>query len=262
MRKKALFAIIVLLALSIVACDPLPIGDDVITPTREISYPTDVPIATKAPHIWLPGVNCDDLANALAIKSGEGFTLLNGNPCIQRMTITDVNGINQAVPFGYEIVSEPGLTEDGDHALIHFDPDQKAMVVELTQGGQGLGRVNGLWGWKLRGQHIPANTCALIKITGQTYLNRFTPTRSPQDQQIQITIDNGIEKQIRTVMLQEDPPAWEQVWPIYTSNPTNVFDVTFQVGQIWATAGGYIEVWSLQILTAPDHCNDNDVIHF
>ena len=250
MHKMILLAIVVVL---LFGCT-LP--EIEITPTREINYPTDVPIATEVPHVWLPGVNCNELANALAIKSGEGFTLLNGNPCIQRMSITDVNGINQAVPFGYEIVSEPGLESFSGHALIHFDPDQKAMVVELTQGGQGGNRVNGLWGWKLRGQHIPANTCALIKITGQTFLNRFTPTRSPQDQQIQITIDNGIEKQVRTVMLQEDPPAWEQVWPIYTSNPTNVFDVTFQVGQIWATAGGYIEVWSLQILTAPGHCND------
>lgn len=267
MTNKRFAAIVLSILLLLVGCNiemiPPP-TNGAPTPTREINYPTDVPatpVATEAPHVWLPGVNCDDLADNLRIELGNGAWYLNGNPCIQQISSTDENGVIQVYPAGYEIVSEPGLTESGNHALIWFDPDQKAMVIKFTDGIAGGQRVNGMWGWRLRGQHVPANTCVLIKITGQSFLGDFHPDRDPVDQIIKATVDNGIEEQIRMAVLGEYG-QWEESWAIYSSNQVNVFDATFQVGQTWATAGGYVEIWSLQIFTAPDHCNGNGVLYF
>ena len=254
MRKKALFAIIVFSALSIVACDPLPIGDDVTTPTREINYPTDTPVATEVPHVWLPGVNCDELAASLDL----GFALINKNPCLQRVFTTEENGISQAYAYGYEVVSEPGLTSFGDHALIWYDTGQRAMVVEFTKNGTGI-NVNGLWGWMLRGQRIPDGKCGAIKITGQSMLENINVDYSPEDLIVQITINNGVSTQVKQTILLEYG-YFEAFWVMRGDNP---FDITFQVGQTWAVARGYVEVWSLQVLTAPDgFCDGNGVIAF
>ena len=254
MRNRIIFLILILL---IVACDPLPIGDDVPTPTQESLTATPAIVPTETTNIWLPGVDCSGLARSLT----PGFQLANGNPCLQRVFISHDNGVDQAYPLGYEVVSEPGATEYGQHALIWHDTDHRSLVVEFTDGAGG--HINGAWGWQLRGQHIPANQCAAIKITGISMFDDIADSHDPRSLSARITINNGVQDVEFANFELPEAEYWEAFWIIYTTNPSNVFDITFQVGVMWATVGGYAEILSLELLIAPSqYCDGDNVTYF
>ena len=228
----------------ITATSPPPPSPD--KPPETVAWPTNTPV------IVIPE---DDEYPPGCLLPGDGFEILNDNPCLINGARSMENDVPQFVPEGYTLYS---VAEDADGFNTH---SLHTPILKISDGWNtvyqfpAMARA-GEWGFTTEQLHLLAG-CYGVHMTGISWIYDTVPEHFEGYQlAVMLTMDDGTIFRFDGQPLIENEITYsnfDKLFTFHVESPTSLH-VTGAIVMRWANGGegSYVDLDTIAVVNSPD----------